>query len=567
MIEYLSIKNFVIIESLKLDFGFGLNIFTGETGAGKSIIVDAIGLLCGDKTNSSVIGPFGKNTEIEGMININLITKQLKEELKNVLENLGIYLNEEIIIRREINQQNKTKCFINDKMVTLNTLKEVASLLLDIHGQNEHQKLLLPKNHLLALDEFCDNEDLIKEYRNVFSGYKKLKSELEELTQILSEKKQKIDLLKHQLNEIENAKLTLEDEKLEDEFQNIKNSQKVINLIEEIKYNISGEAGIRSKIAYLEKQLNNLNNFLCEDEEVISVEELYAACENIEQKLVMYKNKFSKYDLENIDSLVDRIDLIKKLKRKYGNTVEQILTFAKNVRTELEKIDYNEEKVNNLTLNIDKQLQNVIEISKKLSESRKKHCKNFESRVEEELKYLGLEKAKFKVKIESLSYEEQSLTYNGVENVEFYISTNPGSDLAPLKDVVSGGELSRIMLAIKTVLGKKDSTPIMIFDEIDAGLSGPMGSKVGQKLRQIALENKQLFCITHLPQLSVFANKHFLVKKVLLKSGTKVIVNVLDDNMRVQEIARMLSDGKITETSLTHAKMLIKETSCKDKVC
>jgi DNA repair protein RecN (Recombination protein N) len=258
--------------------------------------------------------------------------------------------------------------------------------------------------------------------------------------------------------------------------------------------------------------------------------------------------------------LVDRIDLIKKLKRKYGNTVEKILDYAKKIKEELDTIDFDEEQVKNLTDNVDKQLKNIIELSRELSETRRKNVSKFESRIKEELKFLGLEKSKFKVNLETLPLGENNLSETGIDKVEFYISTNPGSKMGKLNEIVSGGELSRIMLAIKTVLGKKEHTPIMIFDEIDAGLSGPMGHKVGKKLQEIVNSEKQVFCVTHLPQLAVFAQKHFLVTKSSKKNDTQVEVVVLDEKSRIKEIARMLSDGNITESSLEHSKRLLKES-------
>jgi DNA repair protein RecN (Recombination protein N) len=560
MLEYLVIKNFVIIKNLKLDFSPGLNIFTGETGAGKSIIVDALGLIAGDKVSSSVIGNFDSKTEVEGVINLSNIPKQLRKELELVLETFGLEAEEELIVRREISSQGKTKCFVNDKVVTLNVLKEISSLLLDIHGQNEHQKLLLPKNQLLAYDEFVGNEELFLEYKTQFLEFKNLKLQLEELNTNLLQKKQKVDLLKYQLEEIETAKLKLEDENLEEEFNNIKNSQKIINLISEIKYNLVGDNGLKTKLSYIEKQLTNLSNLLAENEKIFSFDTIYSEIENLEHKLLQYQKKFENYDYTTIDSLVDRIDLIKKLKRKYGKTIEEILSYAKNVKQEIEDIDLNEEKVKDLTSKIDNKLKNIINLAKELSEIRKKYISDFESKIESELKFLGLEKAKFKVNIETFPLEEGYLTETGVDEIKFYISTNPGSKFGELKEIISGGELSRIMLAIKTVLGKKEHTPVMVFDEIDSGLSGPMGNKVGQKLSELVSSNKQIFCVTHLPQLAVFADKHFVVTKFVKKNETYVEVNVLDEKTRVQEIARMLSDGDITDTSLEHAKKLIKES-------
>lgn len=562
MLNYLRIKNFVIIKDIELEFSKGLNVFTGETGAGKSIIIDAIGLVCGDKVQSDVVGSFGNKCEIEAVIDIGNVHKILKKELEKMFIEVGIEVENEIIIRREISEQNRTKCFVNDKLITLGMLKEISNLLLDIHGQNEHQKLLQQKNQLISLDEYADNESLLEEYWKWYNELRDLRTELEQTLDNLQQKKQHLDLLKYQLEEIRSANLTAEDEHLEEKIKSVKNSQKVVNLIEEIKCLLESDGGIKPKLFYLERQLNNLFEMISSKEK-ISLDEIYSALESLEQKLDLVKKDVSNFSLEEMDSLIDRVDLIKKLKRKYGSTVEEILSFANKVEEEIKSINYSEEKLEKLNEDIELALENVIVNANKLSDKRKSKVEEFSNRVNKELKFLGLEKAKFEVRIETLPSEEKNLTSFGKDKVEFYIATNPGIPAGPLKNVVSGGELSRIMLALKTVLGVKEYTPIMIFDEIDAGLSGPMGSKVGKKLKEMSEYGKQVFCITHLPQLAAFADRHFVVSKSSTKTKTEVEVSVLSRDSQIKEIARMLSDGEITNSSLEYAKKLIEQVSSK----
>ncbi|MFN3550277.1 MAG: DNA repair protein RecN [Endomicrobiia bacterium] len=553
MLTYLEIKNYIFIKHLVLEFDKGLNIFTGETGAGKSIIIEAISLLAGEKILNSVVGNFDKKCEIVGIFDLD----DYKKIYQKFFKDLDIEFQKQIIIRREIDQQNRSKCFINDRLVSLTSLKNLSDLVIDIHGQNEHQKLLSPTYQILALDEFSDIDEEIEEYKNKYYLYKKKLQEKENLYNEILLNKQKIDLLKYQINEIEQAKLSYEDENIELEFEKAKSAQKVLNLCSDIKYNISE---VKQKVSYIERNLENLQN-LVNEKISFSFDNLYSEIDNIENLIEKYKNVFSIYTTEYIDMLVDRVDMIKKFKRKYGNTIKEIKSYYENIKQELATMEIKEDGLNNLEKEILQIEDELVKLAKRISEIRNKRSKILIEEINKEFCSLGLQKAKIDVRLETKEYVKENLSQNGFDKVEFFVSTNPGSPFASLKNIVSGGELSRIMLAIKTVLGKKENTPILIFDEIDSGVSGPMGFVIGKKLKQLSFKDKQIFCITHLPQIACFADKHFLVKKEQTKETTKINVDVVEDKTRVEEIARMLSGAKIDETSLQHARNLLKEAA------
>ncbi len=563
MLVYLELKNYIFIKEMKLEFTNGLNVFTGETGAGKSIIVDAINLVCGERINTSILGEFGDKTEIVAMFDFTTKKTNVIDEINEILTVSGVEFdtNEpQLIFRREIDSQNKSKYYINDKLVSLSILKKISDIILDVHGQNEHQKLLNPAYHLNVLDEFLGLNDIITSYRQKFYLWKQKIKELNEIKTNLEIQKQKLDLLKFQLQEIENAKLTIEDENLEEKLNKAKNAQKVLNLCAEIKYNLIGENGIKSKLKSIEKQLNNLSTLLDVKEPIFDLNKIYAEIENVETKIEEYKKNFFEFTPEIIDNLVDRVDLIKRLKRKYGTSIEEIKKYYEKIKNELAHIDLEEEKVTQLNSEINLLETELITLAKRLSNLRLEGKKSLEEKINQELKILGLPKAYFEVKITSSDKKIENITESGFDKIEFLISTNPEKSPMPLKEIVSGGELSRIMLAIKTVLGEKENTPIMIFDEIDSGVGGPMGYVIGKKLKQLAKSNKQIFCVTHLPQIAVFSDRHFFVTKNFIKNKTEIKVELLTKQQRIKEIARMISTGEVDQTALNHAKKMLQET-------
>ncbi|MCS7231246.1 MAG: DNA repair protein RecN [Elusimicrobiota bacterium] len=553
MLIYLELKNYIFIKELKLEFNNKLNIFTGETGAGKSIIIEAISLLCGERQKNVVVGNFAEKCEIVGIFEVK---KEIKTTLSELFQEIDIPFEDEIIIRREIDKQNRTKFYINDKLISLNFVRKISDFLIDIHGQNEHQKLLYPSYQLAALDEYANLRDEVKDFRNNYNLYIKKLNLIEELKNEINKNKQQLEIMNYQITEIEQAKLTPEDETLEEELEKAKNSKKILDTLSEVKFNLNE---IQQKINHIERLLQTVKNYINIDYN--SIYALTTEVENLQIKIEESKKFYSNYTTEYIDNLLDRVDLIKKLKRKYGNNIEEIKKYAENLKRSIEAINIKDKELEETEKEIKQLEENLLEKAKKISKIRKESAKNLQKEINTEFSSLGLQKAKIEIKIETLPLSKENLTSTGIDKVEFLICTNPGAPFLPLKDIASGGELSRIMLAIKVVLGKKEETPILIFDEIDTGISGPMGFTIGKKLKQLSLQNKQIFCITHLPQIASFGDKHFAVRKHQLKDNTIIEVETLEDSLRVAEIARMLSGSKIDETSLKHAKNLIKEAN------
>ncbi len=551
MLTYLEVKNYIFLEHLILEFDEGLNIFVGETGAGKSIIIDSISYLCGEKISVPIVGNFSDKAEIIGIFDI----KNCDEEIFSVLKDAEIEPDEQIVVRREIDKQNKSKCFINDKLVSLSFVKKITSFLVDIHGQNEHQKLLSSDMQLSVLDRYAGLDDLIKNYKNFYNLYKKKLEEKENLENEIKNLQQKTDLLTYQINEIEQAKLTQEDEQLEEELQKAKNAKKVLDILSEIKFNISE---IEQKTSTVQKLWQNLSQYInLQSEELFS--NTLSEIETLKEKIEEYKKTFSNYTPELIDNLVDRVDLIKKLKRKYGSSIEEIKNFYEQAKKQLQQISFNTENLQKLDQEISELENKIIDLAKEISKKRKIAAEELQQQINKEFLSLGLQKAVLEIKIETSQQTKEFLTSTGFDKVNFLVMMNPGSPFLLLKDVASGGELSRIMLAIKTVLGRKENTSVLVFDEVDTGIGGPMGFTVGKKLKLLSLKNKQLFCITHLPQIVCFADKVFLVSKHQTKDTTIINVEVLDEQRKIEQIARMLSGTKIDTSSIEHAKNLLKQ--------
>ena len=551
MLSLLEVKNYIFFKHLVIEFHKGFNVFIGETGAGKSIIIEAISYLCGEKISVPIVGSYSDKTEIVGIFEI----KNIDEEASSLFNEAGIEVDEQIVIRREIDKQNKSKCFVNDKLVSVSFLKKLTNLLVDIHGQNEHQKLLLSDAQLKVLDRFAGINDLVKNYKNLYYLYKKKLEEKQNLENEIKNLQQKVDVLKYQINEIEQAKLTVEDEQLEEELQKAKNAQKVLDILSEIKFNISE---IEQKIYNIQKLWQNLAQYInIENQEILS--NVFLEFDVLKDKIEEYKKTFSNYTPEFVDSLVDRVDLIKKLKRKYGGSIEEIKNFYEQAKKQLQEIDINTEHLQKLNEEITELESTLVNLAKDISHQREKFAKELEQQINKEFATVGLQKAQLKIKLETAPQIKDFLTLTGFDKVDFLVMMNPGSPFLLLKDVVSGGELSRIMLAIKTVLGKKEDTSVLVFDEIDSGIGGPMGFTIGKKLKLLSLKNKQLFCITHLPQIACFADKIFFVSKQQTKDTTIINVEVLDEETKIEHIARLLSGAKVDSSSIEHAKNLLKQ--------
>ncbi|MCD6452531.1 MAG: DNA repair protein RecN [Acidobacteria bacterium] len=562
MLKYLKIKNLAIIEELEVEFSPGLNLLTGETGAGKSIIIDGVNLLLGEKSSPELIRSGEKEASVEGIFEPGedgFIEERLKE--------LDIDYEGELIIRRVVGE-GKSRAFINGVLVPIRSLKALGEKLIDIHGQHQHQELLYPNNHLELLDYFGRNHSLREKVSSLARELRELFEELRSLRMDEREKMQKIDLLSFQVREIEEAHLKPgEEEELSAERKLLQNAERLHQLTASSLGILSeSEPNLISLLSQLERNIDELAGI---DESLRQhakeVEDARYKIEDLSSELASYLSRIT-FDEERLSEIEERLLDINRLKRKYGNTIEEVLAFKEKAKRDLEKITMNEERKKELIAEIEKKYSEYLELAKRLSEKRGKDALELEKRVMEELSLLAMEKAEFRAKRKSISppyfspeTEEFAPPIRGIDEVEFLISPNPGEELKPLARIASGGELSRLMLAIKSAASAEETYKTLIFDEIDIGIGGRVAEVVGRKLKRLARAH-QIICITHLPQIAAFADAHFLVEKSVEGGRTKTWIKPLSPEERVGEIARMLGGERITETTRKHAEELIKGT-------
>ncbi len=541
------IKNFVLVESVELNFGRGLNIITGETGAGKSLLVGAINLLIGSKVDWDLITGKDK-AEITGIFEAN-------EEAAKILDEYGIETDGEIIIRRVLSPgQRKSRAFVNMTPVTQQFLRELTSGLIDIHGQHEHQKLFDVSSHLEYLDKFAETLDLREKVAQKFQEYQQIRSEFEKERKEVEEAEKTKDFLEYQLRELEDADLKVgEEEELEERIKVLSNLETLRSGIQEAISLLYEED--ESAYSRLTRVLNTLRSLSGIDESLkpheSTIDEILIKIEEVWRNLLDYSGKLESEPAE-LNRLMERLSLINRLKEKYKTDVPGLIKLYQETLEKFNKLEVKDEFLKKLEKEVRKKYDELLNLARELSEKRKKAAKEFESQVLKELSELGMQNAVFVV-----NFQEKEVDETGIDQVEFLISTNPGEDPKPLRKVASGGELSRIMLALKTVLSEIDDIPTLIFDEIDVGIGGRIAEAVGKKLASIA-KKRQVITITHLPQIAVYGSKHFVVEKKLVGDRTVTYVNELSRDERIREIARMLAGERITESSIVHARELLK---------
>ncbi|HBU69462.1 MAG TPA: DNA repair protein RecN [Elusimicrobia bacterium] len=549
MLLNLNIKNYALIDELGLEFSEGLNIFTGETGAGKSIIIESLGLILGERASADVVRKGAPRCSITAEFD----TANLSGAEK-YLASLGFENEGQLIIRREIDPAGKSRAFINDRPSSAETLKNLGEFLVDVHGQHEHQALFKTRLQLNLLDSFAENEQLLSEIESKYQDYRKLLA-LKDARQMSEQERERfIELYTFQLKEIEAARLSEgEEEKIEQALPRLKNADKLMSTSEQafgLLYSSEGSA-----IENLGKAVKLLENINSSVEDLAQTSEnmnkAYYLLEECSRELEAFKDGL-RADPEELNRLLERQSLIAKLKKKYGQSVAEIIAYREKISAELEALSRHEQDKLELDSKLSKSLGLLESKCALLSAERGKAAKKLSSGVEKELSDLGMKKASFKIKI-SKRGEPSS---NGWDDIEFLFSANPGEEIKPLKDIASGGEISRVMLAIKTVLAKADSIPVMVFDEIDSGIGGPMGQTIGRKLSQLS-KHHQVLCITHLPQIAAFAKIHMSVSKQTVKNITKTSVVRLSAEDSVEEISRMLSGHEITPAARKHAAELI----------
>lgn len=551
MLTNLYIENIAVIEKSNIDFSNGLNVLTGETGAGKSIVIDAISAILGHRTSKEIIRTGADKAYVSATFE-KLNTKTLKK-----LSDLGYEADDDLlIISREISSSGKNNCRINSRPATVSVLKEIGMNLINIHGQHESYQLFSPDTHIDYIDATGDYESLSVDYYNSFIELKSIIKQLDALNLDENKRLQEIDLLSYQVNEIESADLQIgEEEELTSERIILQNSEKLTESLTEAKIYAEGSNNNEGALSALDNLCLAVSNSAQLNPELTQLsEKLMDVYYNLQDCVAEVNDS-----LENIDSdtyrlndIEDRLDLIHKLKRKYGATIEDILDYyevSKKRLSELNELDINKEK---LEKQYNTALTKTMKLAKSLSEQRKKTADIFIKKVQEQLTFLNMPNVRF-----SVSHEIQKLSKNGQDKIELLVSANLGEEPKPVAKIASGGELSRIMLAIKTVMAEKDVIDTLIFDEVDAGISGSAAQKVGLKLKEVS-NSRQVLCVTHQAQIAALANEHLLIKKETIDNKTFTNITALDFDGRKSELARIIDGVNITETALAHAEQLLK---------
>ncbi|MBK9097141.1 MAG: DNA repair protein RecN [bacterium] len=563
MLKSFEVKDYALIEHITVEFGNELNIITGETGAGKSILIDAMSLLLGERASTEVIRKGAQKSFVEGIFNV-----KGNKKVKSLLKENEIEFNDDLIIRREISLKGSNRCFINDTPVNLNLVKDIGNLLVDLHGQHEHQSLLRTETHIDYLDEFGDYGDLLQQYRKIYSELLQKESELKDLQSKESSIKEKKDFYSFQIKEIDNISPEEdEEEKLISELKILENSEKLAESTTEI-YQLLYESdnSIQTALAKVKMLLQKLNEIDKSFSEVLNESEsALAQIEDISGFIRNYNSKIN-LDPEEVEEKRQRLGAINLLKKKYGGSIKSILENRKKIGEEFELAENFSGKIHELSKNIFELKKNAGSLARSLSKKREQAAKLVKKGIEETLKELGIQYPQFKTQIVNKQNDDESgvfadgkyfnSTSKGIDEVEFFISTNPGEDLKPLSKVASGGEVSRIMLALKSTLAKNDKLPLLIFDEIDVGVSGRVAQKVGKALKNLSTFH-QVISITHLPQIAGFADHHFSIEKITQNERVISSIKKLPESERITEIARLLSGEKITAASLKSARELI----------
>lgn len=564
MLHELGIKNYIIFENERINFTNGLNVITGETGSGKSIIIDAIEVLCGGRLTKEDIKSGAEKAFIEGVF---VLEKEIKD-LNRILEEYGIQKESDniLLIQREVHLHGKSFCRINGQTVTLSMLKNISQYIIDIVAQNEHQLLFKSASHIKIIDDFGPKEllEFKKDIEYLVNEIENAKNNLNALYGSSQERERKLDLLKYQIEEIDNAKLEIgELEKLKSKKAVLLNAEKLFNVISEVNESLfNNRNGCKCVIDILGECLNSMDSISQIDAILEEYRNIIANClyllEDLKNPLRQYKENIEFNSIE-IDVIEERLSVIDKLLRKYGDSIEKILEFSNNALGEYEKLKNSEKSIVELEKNIKILEGKYLDKASMLSKMRDSISKNIEIKVEKELNDLNMTGARFIVKNDK---KMNSISKNGIDKIEFMLSANPGEVEKPLIKVASGGEVSRIMLAIKTVLIGVEQLDCIVFDEIDAGIGGVTANMVAEKLKGIS-KTKQTICITHLSQIAALGDCHLSVRKYIQNETTFAKIKNLNKNERIEEVAKMIDGGKDYQMSLNLAKELINVTKAK----
>ena len=555
MLQNLHVKNMALIDEVEIELQSGLNILTGETGAGKSIIIDSIGFALGEKADKNLV----RNPDEASLVELTFVEEN--ETILHALSEAQIEVEDGVIILSRKISNGRTIAKINGESVPASKLKEIASLLIDIHGQHEHQSLLHASKHLNFLDEFAKNEigTLKDELAKAYTSYRQIQKELEEGSLDQESRARELSLLEYELHEIESANLkTGEDEELETEYRKIGNSKKIIEALQEVSQ-LMGERGAADAVARSVRELMSVGAL---DEDMGS---LCDQISDIEQLISDFGRDLSgyidalEYDEERVSFVEKRLDELNHLKAKYGTSIDAVIASMQERQQRIDKLLNYAEYEQNLKAEYEKARQDLEGLCQRLSDIRHAAGEQFKQQMIAALSDLNFLDVRFDLDFQRLDH----FTGDGFESMEFLISTNPGAPLRKLKDIASGGELSRIMLAFKSILASQDEIDTLIFDEIDTGISGRTAQMVSEKMNVIA-KNHQVICITHLPQIAAMADAHFFIEKNVIDNSTVTDIHLLDQEESIAELGRMLGGVEVTETVLQSAREM-KELAGKKK--
>ncbi|MDU4857715.1 MAG: DNA repair protein RecN [Staphylococcus haemolyticus] len=558
MLQTLSIKQFAIIDELEIHFSDGLTVLSGETGSGKSIIIDAIGQLIGMRASSDYVRHGEKKAIIEGIFDIDE-----SKDVIHILHNLDIESDEDfLLVKREIFSTGKSICRLNNQIVTLQDLRKVMQELLDIHGQHETQTLLKQKYHLKLLDDYAEDKYLStkEKYKNVFNQYKSKTKELEELESADQALLQRLDLMKFQYEELEEASLKEgEIEQLEVDIRRIQNSEKLSMALNNAHVTLTDEHAITDRLYELSNHLQSIDDILPDKFSKLKedIDQFYYTLEDAKHELYDEMSN-TEFDEQMLNELESRMNLLNNLKRKYGKDINELITYKDKLQNEIDKIENYEESTSQLREEISQLYDEVMSKGKLLSKERRTVARTLRDHIVSEIQNLQMKDANLEISFQLLDKP----TIDGIEFVEFLISPNKGEPLKSLNKIASGGELSRIMLALKSIFVQSRGQTAILFDEVDSGVSGQAAQKMAEKMRDIA-EYIQVICISHLPQVASMSDHHLLISKASNDDRTTTQVKELENDDKIDEIARMISGASVTELTRENAKEMISQNQRK----
>lgn len=551
----MTIKNFAIIESLSLRFQEGMTVLTGETGAGKSIIIDALGLLVGGRGSTDFIRHGEERLELQGLFAL----AEDNAACRNALLENGIDATDDmVVLERSLFRSGKNSCRINGKLVTTVLLRQIGSKLIDIHSQHEHQELMNEEFHLSLLDRFAADKikPVLTKYQTYFKEYQIISKEWENWTKNERELAQRLDMLRFQQQEIENANLQVgEEDRLLEQKNILANFEKLNENMQGAYTAIQGEPGGLEFVGEAMRQMDTAAS-IHTDYKAVS-EAISSSYYMLEDSMSQIRQALDQLEFqpEELNLIESRLNDLNQLKRKYGKTIEDIIQYEQEISSEMEKLTDSESHVGHLESKLASMKTELTKQANTLTDIRKKAATILEKQIKQELNQLYMEKAIFSVRFET---DKMELTENGQDSIVFYMSTNPGEPLKPLAKIASGGELSRMMLALKTIFSRHQGITSIIFDEVDTGVSGRVGQAIAEKIYAVSV-GSQVLCISHLPQVAAMANHHYYITKKVQNKRTTTSVTILEGNNKVEEISRMIAGIEVTELTKQHAKEMMEQ--------